>query len=273
MDPLLTKEIKSILEDVIDQKIGNLEKEVMGIKSTMTAQYLSSIGRFMEMEAVETVDEFVCCFHEGVEANCKNSLRSWIKKYTNALAMGDLLEAFSVLESFLNKANKNIKDTEMGLACKSDWKNILKILNRHKEIARDISVQFSERNVPADIGEINFNPNEMYDEIVFPLSHSLRIQIIHQLKSGTKRFTNLKNELKIKNTGLLVHHLKPLIEANIVQQDFQKRYQLTDKGLMIVKHFSKIFTGMHPEDEEEITLGFIDKMDSPNVKKLPVLND
>jgi hypothetical protein len=30
---------------------------------------------------------------------------------------------------------------------------------------------------------------------------------------------------------------------------------------------------MHPEDEEEITLGFIDKMDSPNVKKLPVLND
>ena len=32
MDPLLTKEIKSILEDVIDQKIGNLEKEVMGIK-------------------------------------------------------------------------------------------------------------------------------------------------------------------------------------------------------------------------------------------------
>lgn len=86
----------------------------------------------------------------------------------------------------------------MGLACKSDWKNILKILNRHKEIARDISVQFSERNVPADIGEINFNPNEMYDEIVFPLSHSLRIQIIHQLKSGTKRFTNLKNELKVK---------------------------------------------------------------------------
>ena len=113
----------------------------------------------------------------------------------------------------------------------------------------------------------------MYDEIVFPLSHSLRIKIIHQLKSGTKRFTNLKNELKVKNTGLLVHHLKPLIEANIVQQDFQKRYQLTDKGLMIVKHFSKIFTGMHPEDEEEITLGFIDKMDSPNVKKLPVLND
>ena len=81
MDPLLTKEIKSILEDVIDQKIGNLEKEVMGIKSTMTAQYLSSIGRFMEMEAVETVDDFACCFHEGVESNCKNSLRSWIKKY------------------------------------------------------------------------------------------------------------------------------------------------------------------------------------------------
>ena len=270
MSSLSKSDMKSILEEVIEEKMGALESEIAGIKTTMTAQYLNSIGRLLEREAKDTIDSFACAYHPATEINCKSSLKGWISSYTNALSMGDLAEAFTVLNDFIEEAEHNVKDLDKGSHCKSDWKDILKILNRHKEVAKDLSAQFTNRKVPADIGELDFNPKEMYDEVVFPLSHTLRLQIIHALKSGSKRFTALKDELDVKNTGLLVHHLKPLTESGIIHQDFQKRYQLTDRGFMVARYFSQIAAAMHPEDAATVTIGTIEH---PRVKKLTVIND
>jgi len=260
--------MKSILEDVMEEKIGALENEIAGIKSTMTAQYLNSIGRLLEREAKDTIDNFACSYHPATETNCKNSLKKWISRYTNSLAMGDLAEAFSVLNDFKEEAERNIEDLDKGAHCKSDWKDILKILKRHKDVAKELSAQFTNRKVPADIGELDFNPDEMYDDVVFPLSHTLRLQIIHALKSGSRRFTALKDELEVKNTGLLVHHLKPLTESGIITQDFQKRYTLTDRGFMVARYFSQIAAALHPEENTTVTIG-----SQPSVTKLTVLND
>lgn len=267
MSSISKSDMKEMLEDVIDEKIGALEAEIAGIKSTMTAQYLNSIGRLLEREAKDTIDSFSCSYHPATETNCKNSLKTWIGNYTNALAMGDLAEAFSVLNDFQEEAKSNVEDLDKGAHCKSDWKDILKILNRHKEVAKDLSAQFTNRKVPADIGELDFSPDELYDEVIFPLSHTLRLQIIHALKSGSKRFTALKDELEVKNTGLLVHHLKPLTESGIIHQDFQKRYALTDRGFMVARYFAQITAAMHPEEATTVTIGA-----HPSVTKLPMVS-
>ncbi|MHA2501307.1 MAG: ArsR/SmtB family transcription factor [Candidatus Kariarchaeaceae archaeon] len=260
------EDLKTLFEEVIEEKLGALESEIAGIKSTMTAQYLSSIGRMLEREAKETIDDFACSYHPATEMNCKSSLKGWIAQYTNALSMGDLPEAFAVLSDFKEEAKKNVSDFDKGAHCKQDWKEIQKILNRHSDVAKDLSAQFTNRSVPADIGELDFSPEEMYEEVIFPLSHTLRLQIIHALKSGSKRFTALKDELDVKNTGLLVHHLKPLTEAGIIDQDFQKRYLLTDRGFKIARYFSQIAAAMHPQ-ETTVTLGA-----QPSVTKLPMVS-
>ena len=77
------RELKSLFEEVIEEKIGVLEAEISGIKSTMTAQYLSSIGRMLEREAKETIEDFACSYHPATEQNCKSSLKHWIGQYTN----------------------------------------------------------------------------------------------------------------------------------------------------------------------------------------------
>jgi predicted transcriptional regulator len=82
------------------------------------------------------------------------------------------------------------------------------------------------------------------------------------LKSGSKRFTTLKNELNVKNTGLLVHHLKPLTAASLVVQDHRKQYSLSDKGFIIARYFAQITAAMHPETPATV-----------KVQPLVVLND
>ena len=90
--------------------------------------------------------------------------------------------------------------------------------------------------------------------MIFPFSHPLRIQILHTLKSGSKRFTSLKNELNVKNTGLLVHHLKPLTDCNLVFQDHRKQYSLSEKGFIVVRYFAQLVAAMHPETPITISM-------------------
>lgn len=249
---LSKEELKSIIHETMEEKLSPLKEEIdtlnNSINRDLKLNYLNSIGRLLEREAKDTIDSFSCSYHNKTELACKNMLNEYISKYTSSLAMGDMANAFSILEEFQNKAEENARDFDKGNHCKKDWAKVSRILKRHKDVAKDVSALFTTREVPVDIGEMNFTPEELYDNFIFPLSHPLRIQIIHALKSGSKRFTTLKNELEVKNTGLLVHHLKPLTEAELVTQDYKKEYSLSDKGFTVARYFAQLTAAMHPDD-------------------------
>ncbi|MHA2097573.1 MAG: hypothetical protein ACW99A_02720 [Candidatus Kariarchaeaceae archaeon] len=259
MDILASKsELKQIIQNAINEQLVPLREEVETLNITINRDlklnYLNSIARLLEREAIETIEKFACSYHVTTDKTCKTLLRDYIKQYTEALSMGDLASAFSILSEFERVAIQNSKDVDKLANCNKDWEIVSSILKRHREVAKDISALFSAREVPSDIGELDFSPDELYEEVIFPFSHPLRIKIIHTLKSGSKRFTALKNELKVKNTGLLVHHLKPLTESNIVVQDHRKQYSLSDRGFLIVKYFAQLSASLHPETPITVTM-------------------
>ncbi len=251
-------ELQLMIQKALKDEIEPLKQEFSLLNETiirdLKLNYLNSIGRFLEREAIEAVGNFNCSYHVSTDIACKSLLKDYISKYTQALTMGDMANAFSILKEFNSLATENANDNKKIANCTQDWIKILRILNRHKEVAKDISALFSAREVPSDIGELDFSPQELYDEVIFPFSHPLRIQIMHTLKSGNKRFTTLKNELKVKNTGLLVHHLKPLINSNLVIQDHRKQYSLSDKGFIVARYFAQLTAAMHPEEPITFTM-------------------
>lgn len=251
-------ELKKIIRDSIEEYVSPIKNELSELTSSINRDlklnYLNSIGRLLEREALEAVETFNCTYHHTTGNACKNMLKEQFSKYAQAVAMGDMANALSILNEFEKQAQENSIDSDKSDHCNSDWKNVLRIIKRHKDIAKDVSALFTAREVPSDIAELDFQPEELYEEVIFPFSHPIRIQIIHALKSGSKRFTALKNELGVKNTGLLVHHLKPLTEANIVLQDHRKQYSLSDKGFTVARYFSQLSNLLHPEEPETISI-------------------
>ena len=259
MDILASKsELKQIIQDAIDNQLIPLKEELenlnLSINRDFKLNYLNSIAKLLEKEALETTQSFSCSYHVATDKTCKNILGDYIGQYTEALSIGDIASAFSLLSDFEKIALANSKDVDKSANCKQHWDVVSRIIKRHREVAKDISALFSAHQVPSDIGELDFSPDELYEEVLLPFSHPLRIKIVHILKRGSKRFTALMNELNVKNTGLLVHHLKPLTGGNLVIQDHRKQYSLSDKGFLVAKYFAQLSASLNPEAPITVTM-------------------
>lgn len=245
-------DIKQVIRDSMEEYMTPLREEIeqlsKSINKDIKMNYLSTISRVLEKEAEDMVSNFTCAFDISTGLECKSNIKERISKYIQALAMGDIPNAMSEINQLEKNAKNNAYDPDRAGQCAHDWKAVVRIVKRHKDIMKELSSTYSTSNVPADVGEFNFDTEKLYTDVIFPFSHPLRIKIVHSLMEGGKRFTTLKNELNVKNTGLLVHHLKPLTEANLVIQDHRKQYSLSEKGYTVVRYFSQLTAAFEPMD-------------------------
>ncbi|MCY3413265.1 MAG: hypothetical protein INQ03_16615 [Candidatus Heimdallarchaeota archaeon] len=246
------EEFRKIINDTIKEQMAPLREEIdtlaSRINNDIKINYLSTMARALEREANQLIQTFECSYDVQTGQSCKSDIKTKIANYTQSLAVGDVANSLTQITRLHNEAKKKAFDSSRTANCNRDWKQVSQIVSRHKEIVKDLSTSLSTNNAPSDLGELEFEPQNIFDEIIFPFSHILRIQIIHTLKNGPKRFTALKNELEVKNTGLLVHHLKPLTEAKLIIQDHRKQYTLSEKGYMVVRYLSQLADALSPKE-------------------------
>ncbi len=245
-------DLKKIIKEAVDEQIRPMQEEfdnlATQINKDMKINYLSTMARALEREANQVIQAFECSYDVKSGQSCKSSIKSRIANYSQSLAVGDVANSLTIITQLHNDAKRNAFDSSRTANCNRDWKEISKIVSRHKEIVKDLSASITPNSIPSDLGELEFDPQSLFSEVIFPFSHILRIQIIHALKSGSKRFTALKNELHVKNTGLLVHHLKPLTEAGLVVQDHRKQYSLSEKGYTVIRYLSQLNDALTPKE-------------------------
>lgn len=246
------EDLKKIISASIKEQMGPIKEELdllsSQINKDIKINYLSTMARALEREADQLVKNFECSYDVQTGQDCKSSIKAKVANYTQSLAVGDIANSLTIITQLHNSAKKNAFDSSRSSNCNRDWKEVSKIVSRHKEIVKDLSATITPNNVPTDLGELDFDPETLFEQVIFPFAHILRIQIIYSLKNGSKRFTALKNELEVKNTGLLVHHLKPLTEAKLVTQDHRKQYSLTEKGYLVVRYFSQLSEAIKPNE-------------------------
>ena len=218
----------------------------------------------------ESVNSMSCSYQPDTEIHCKSWVVSNIKGYLDNLSMGNLAGAYIQLRQFLAQVKRNALDVERNIHCRSEWMHLLETLENHSDFIQEISTLFVPQKFMTNLEDSSFDPDFISSEFIVPLSHPLRIKIIYLLTQSSKRFTSLKDELGIKNTGLLVHHLKPLTDTDFVTQNYKKEYLLTDKGHLVARFLTQIDKSLRPENSISIQNVNIDNI---NWKKLTVIND
>ncbi len=276
----LLSQIRGIVEDVLNEKLTPLKDDVDDLMETYTKDlrltYLNSVARLLEQEAHQLVDSFKCSYHPQTGTHCKTWVKDHVSMYANALELGDFPYAFSLLEEFLKISQKNVEDDDKNPSCTKDWEQIGVVLKRHYEFVKDIGSLFLKQPVPNTITDVEVHADKLYEMFVSPLSHPLRIKIISSLTHSSKRFTALKKELEVKNTGLLVHHLKPLTDAGIIAQYLKKEYYLTDFGHSVARILAQAQTTFLPSTPVRVEMrpSVTNEPERPKVvKTLPVVND
>ncbi|MCI4624886.1 MAG: response regulator [Candidatus Magnetoovum sp. WYHC-5] len=87
-----------------------------------------------------------------------------------------------------------------------------------------------EKNYEDNIKKVNL------DDIMCSLSNSLRRKTIKFIAlKGKTRFTDIFKELGVDDNSKVAFHLKMLKESNIIEQDKDKCYKLTKKGLKVLE--------------------------------------
>lgn len=253
--------------DELDSRIENVSKS---IDQDLKLNYLNSVVRFLEREAVDLIETMTCSYKPETEVHCKTWVSLNIKGYLDNLSMGNLTGAYVMLKQFLNQVKRNSTDVEKNIHCRSEWLQLMDTLENHMNFIQEISTLFVPKHVTETLDDETFDPDFVSEMFIVPLSHPLRIKIIHALMTSSKRFTALKKELEIKNTGLLVHHLKPLSDSGFVTQNYKKEYLLTERGHLIARFLSQIDASLRPNSGMGI--------ESPNIKnlnltELKVIND
>jgi len=276
----LLAQIKVIMDEQLSEKLTPLKEEVDDLMDTYSKDirlnYLNSVARLLEQEAHQLVDGFTCSYHPQTGSHCKTWVKDHVSMYANALELGDFPYAFSLLEEFLKISQNNTKDADKNSSCVKDWEKISTVLKRHYDFVKDIGSLFLKQPVPNTITDVEIQAEKLYESFVSPLSHPLRIKIISSLTRNSKRFTALKKELEVKNTGLLVHHLKPLTDTGIIAQYLKKEYYLTDFGHTVARLLAQAQTSFLPSTPIRVEMrpSISEEPERPQViKTLPVVTD
>ncbi len=268
---LFNEKFDQLIEKIadLDERVDELRKN---IDQDLKLNYLNSVARFLEKEALELMGTMTCSYHLRTEVQCKSWVSSNISGYLENLSIGNLAGAQVMLKQFLQEIQKNMNNLDNNAHCRKEWKYLYETLSHHQEFIREISSLFVPQAVISNLQDASFDPDFVSESFLVPLAHPLRVKIIYSLKESSKRFTAMKEELDIKNTGLLVHHLKPLTDAGFVTQNYKKEYLLTEKGYMVAKFLSQLDASLRPENTvsiEKVKIG----IDNVDWKELKVIHD
>ncbi len=259
-----------LITNRLDDLDGRVNEITKSIDHDLKLNYLNSVVRFLEREAVDLINTMSCSYKPETEIHCKSWVSLNIKGYLDNLSMGNLTGAYVMLKQFLGQVKRNSLDVEKNIHCRSEWLQLLDTLENHLNFIQEISTLFVPRHVANSLDGEEFDPDFVSEMFVVPLSHPLRIKIIHALMNSSKRFTTLKKELDIKNTGLLVHHMKPLTDSGFVTQNYKKEYLLTDRGHLIARFLSQIDASLRPDSAVNIESPIVSNL---NMTELKVIND
>jgi len=101
-------------------------------------------------------------------------------------------------------------------------------------------VQTKLRKVIAET-EFEKSPGLLNSDIIKALSNPIRKETVKLLdKAGKLKFTEIKNMLKIDDATKLSFHLRVLKSYNVIGQDSEKVYMLTQVGKKLMENLKRI---------------------------------
>lgn len=213
------------------QRLDLIEHE---LNKHIALNYIRTIVDYMAHTTNDFVKSLRCQENRQDELECKEEIMSAQQKYIDQLRMSNLSESNKALEDVID-ITRHIEQRMLKKgkeACAACCQRQIEMLMINKSLLDELNALHAPSMQNEEKLEIvhNVKPSELDKNILTPISHEVRLQIMLSIFKGNNRFANF-----VESTGLsgghLLYHINKLVKHGFIQQYSSKDYGLTKKGI------------------------------------------
>ena len=233
----------------LEKEIGDIRKEIDrfrtetrqrleliedSVRKQFSLSYNRTIFDYISRNTLDFAECLNCRMNREVELACKEKMISIQQNYIDLLKNGNLSESLEALEEAIVFFSKGAEDmSSKGIVgCVECFRKEIEMLKTNRSfLFRLRELQSPPKNTGENWQTVSeMDPAEIDRNILNPISHKARLQILLSMFKGQNRFTDFIEVTGLKG-GHLLYHLNKLLEHGFIQRYASRDYALTRKGL------------------------------------------
>jgi len=233
----LNKELAELKNEVAkfrnetDQRLDLIEH---GLNKYVALNYVRAVVDYMSHTTTNFIKSLKCPENREEELECKEEFIEIQQKYIDKLRLGRLSESNKTLIETIDWAKQ---DEQRMLrkgkeACAICYRELIEMLKINKSLFDELQVLTEPSTQNEEKLEIisSIRPSELEENVLSPISHEARLQIMLSIFRGNGRFVDFIASTNLSG-GHLLYHVNKLIKHGFAQKYSSKDYRLTKKGI------------------------------------------
>ncbi|MFP4169785.1 MAG: ArsR family transcriptional regulator [Methanomassiliicoccales archaeon] len=241
MSEEVMESIEAIREEIRAMQGSLREVRLQDLRRIAFLQVQAVIESFYEREMEEGIRGLRSSDCE-MRSRCEGELGQLLQTIGSAFVSGDLEGTRSYLEEMeaqLDREGLRCQDRDCCERAKGMIAKVRMLLDLYGRLETRMA------SSGAEIGDGHRSSEEVAD-MLSPLSHPIRVDLLRSLAMGERRFNQMSRELGVR-TGHLQFHLANLAEQGYVRKQGWGAYSLTGRGRLALDQVEDMARRLHSE--------------------------
>ncbi|MDI3486172.1 MAG: hypothetical protein PWQ75_1233 [Methanolobus sp.] len=218
----------------LDMMVNNVKNDYSGV---IVRHLMEDAGKGLEKNMVKKCE---------MRNDCKGLISNILEKNAGLIRNGSVNEA-AIEENRLEL--KQLRTMVPYDKCDVCFAEASDILSRQVTLMRSMKIYETNKDKREDLSLMP--PEEVVDNILEPLCHQKRFEILKAISAETKSFSALSKLTGLRGGNLLFHLQKLVEKGMIIQRHERGDYMITGKGFKVMEGVSSIYSALEPETEEQ----------------------
>ncbi|MEZ5336198.1 MAG: winged helix-turn-helix domain-containing protein [Methanolobus sp.] len=218
----------------LDSVISNVKEDYSGV---IVRHLMDDATKGLEKNMVKKCE---------MRGDCKTLLSNVLQKNAGLIKGGSVKEA-SIEENRLEL--KKLRTMVPYNKCDICFAEASDILTRQVTLMRSMKIYETNKEKRQDLSQLP--PEEVVDNILEPLCHQKRFDILKAISGETKSFSALSKLTGLRGGNLLFHLQKLIEKGMIIQRHERGDYMITGKGFRVMEGVNSIYSALNPSDDEK----------------------
>ncbi len=242
----MTYKNKIYSEPDISKKLDNIQRDIKLIIENSNQQYLELMMSNLKKDLLYSIssylkDDVESHLEKGMVEKCpmKDTCKSKFSSILNRNA--EIAHEEKIDEKSISNNEYKIEELHKNAPyekCDICFSEVSQTFQKQVNLIRSMQIYDNNHTNKKKISEIN--ENILVKEILEPLSHTQRIQIMKSMSNQTQTFSAL-SEITGLRGGNLLYHIQKLLDTDmIIQRHERGDYMITEKGYKIMSVFLEL---------------------------------
>lgn len=227
----------------ISKKLDSIQRDVKLIMENSNQHYLELMMSNLKKDILHSVSSYL---NEDVEShlemgmvekcsmrdNCKVKFSTILNRNAGLIYQNELNEEdISLNKSEIEELEKNAPFEK----CNICFNEVSNTFQKQLNLIRSMQIYENNDKNKKDISQID--EKILVKDVLEPLSHKQRIQIMKSMATSSKTFSAL-SEITGLRGGNLLYHIQKLLDADLIIQRHERGdYMITEKGYKVMNLF------------------------------------